>query len=138
MKLTRLCSHAPVAALLPARVGQENQLWKGLRLAKGSSMRAAQDWLQKKTSFSIPLFFGRGLLQYTFGFMPYRTPITVCVGKPLACPAFLGEGADGRDPPRKLVQEMHAKYLEALKKLYDDNKVELTPEGYEPPELVYH
>ena len=28
MKLTRLCSHAPVAALLPARVGQRSGGWR--------------------------------------------------------------------------------------------------------------
>ena len=39
------------------------------------------DQLYKKIGLTIPLFYGRGVFQYSFGFMPYRLPITT-VGEP--------------------------------------------------------
>jgi len=34
--------------------------------------RRLQNWLQKTMSFSLPLFYGRGVFNYDFGVLPRR------------------------------------------------------------------
>lgn len=71
--------------------------------------------LQKKLGFAIPLIHGRGYFNYHFGILPHRRPIVVVVGAPLEVPKI-------EKPTPQQVDEWHAKYVEALKKLFDENK----------------
>ena len=47
---------------------------------RGSFVRSIQEKIVDKIRWPFPFFFGRGIFQYTFGFLPRRHPITV-VGK---------------------------------------------------------
>ena len=67
----------------------ENDIFDQVENSPGSWLHWFQDQLLKTTRFSIPLFYGRGVFQYSFGFMPYRRPITT-VGEPR--PGLGGEG----------------------------------------------
>nr|XP_008514122.1 PREDICTED: 2-acylglycerol O-acyltransferase 2 isoform X5 [Equus przewalskii] len=82
------------AALVPMFSFGENDLFDQVENSPGSWLRWIQDKLQKTTSFSFPLFHGRGIFQYSFGFIPYRQPITTVAtahlwvlqwGSPLQC-----------------------------------------------------
>ncbi|EGW31235.1 uncharacterized protein SPAPADRAFT_72087 [Spathaspora passalidarum NRRL Y-27907] len=37
--------------------------------------------------FTIPFFSARGVFIYDFGFLPYRTPINICMGRPIYIPS---------------------------------------------------
>lgn len=46
-----------------------------------------QQWMKKNFQFTIPFFSARGVFIYDFGFLPYRNPINICLGKPIHIPA---------------------------------------------------
>ena len=59
----------------------ENEIYDQVENSPGTWLCWFQDGLQKIMGGSIPLFYGRGVFQYSFGLMPYRQPITT-VGEP--------------------------------------------------------
>merc|ERR1719229_1613806 len=80
---------------------------------EGSRLRKFQEWMKAATTFTLPMFHGRGIFQYTYGLIPYRKPVNVVVGSPIPVPKI-------ESPTDEQVQEYHAKYIAALQKLYDD------------------
>ena len=89
-------------------------------------MRRMQEWFEKVFSYSPPMFHGRGVFQYTYGIVPFRKPITVVVGEPIPVEKV-------ENPTDEQVQELHAKYLDGLKDVYNkyndkygDTNVKLT------------
>ena len=67
-------------------------------------------WLQKTTGIALPIFHGRFLTP-----LPYKVPIRVLIGKPIATPQ---PNTKGERPDEELVKEYHRKYVEALKDLH--------------------
>lgn len=63
------------ASLVPVYSFGENELFEQLENPKGSFLRACQNKFQKYLSFAPPLFFGRGILPNTVGFLPHKVPI---------------------------------------------------------------
>ncbi|KAJ1350175.1 hypothetical protein KIN20_005903 [Parelaphostrongylus tenuis] len=82
---------------------------------KGSLLRRFQTWFKELTSISIPLFYGRGLLQLNFGFMPHRRPINTVVGAPISVSKVTA-------PTAEEVSRLHNLYCEALIELFETNK----------------
>ena len=58
--------------LVPVFSFGENDLFQQISNDQGTLLRRIQKVLQKYMGFSIPLFHGRGVFNYTFGLMPYR------------------------------------------------------------------
>lgn len=81
----------------------------------GSKVRAFQDAVKKITGVAPALFIGRGFLQYSFGLIPRRYPITTVVGEPIATIA-------SNEPTNKQVDELHEQFTEALIKLFEEHK----------------
>ncbi len=79
----------------------------------GSALRKFQDLYEKLFAYPLPIIYGRGLFQYHVGFIPYRKPITVVVGKPVNVPKI-------EFPTVEDINEYHDKYVAALKDLYDE------------------
>jgi len=50
---------------------------------EGSKLRSFQTWFKSRFLFTLPMFYGRGMFQYSFGLMPFRRPLTVVVGEPI-------------------------------------------------------
>ncbi|CAE7583083.1 DGAT2B [Symbiodinium natans] len=86
--------------------------------------RRLQLWLQKQLGFGIPFFFGRaltgGVLHRVFGMnrgvMPLRMPVQSVVGRPIHVDAPVPK------PTQEQIDELHARYVEELRKIYDDWK----------------
>ena len=77
-----------------------------------------RQWLQKKTGIALPIFHGRW-----FTTLPYPVPIKMLVGEPIYTPKPQqntdGDGSSSSyRPPPELVDEYHAKYVEALKDIH--------------------
>lgn len=68
-------------------------------------------WIQKNTGIAIPLFHGRWGTP-----LPYKTPIKVLIGNPIDVPINTSRDTKIADP--KLVDELHAKYILAVKELH--------------------
>lgn len=69
------------AALVPIFSFGENDAFDQVENLPGSWLRWCQDRLQRIMGISLPLFHGQGVFQHSFGFLPYRRPITT-VGEP--------------------------------------------------------
>lgn len=52
--------------------------------------------------FTFPVAYGRGVFQYSFGFMPHRRPLNVVIGSPLDIPKQ-------EDPTKKEIEKWHKK-----------------------------
>lgn len=74
-----------------------------------------QDIVKKYTGVAPAFFYGRGFLQYSFGLIPRRHPITTVVGAPI-------EANQNHTPTNKEIDELHEKFIEALVKLFEDHK----------------
>jgi len=100
------------AALVPVISFGETDLWDQVA---NTTLRRVQEWLCHHLTFSLPLIKGRGVFQYSYGFLPHRRPVTVVVGAPLPCPRV-------PDPSQEQVDEYHALYLVRLRELFDAHK----------------
>lgn len=67
----------------------EADIYNILQPKPGSFGDIFQKWLKKHFAFTIPFFSARGVFIYDFGFLPYRNPINVCIGKPIYIPSNL-------------------------------------------------
>ncbi|EGV60396.1 DAGAT-domain-containing protein [Yamadazyma tenuis ATCC 10573] len=82
-----------------------------------------QKWLKKNFSFTLPFFSARGIFIYDFGFLPYRNPINVCIGRPIYVPPNLRSKV-----PQELLDHYHKLYVDELKRVFEENKCKF---GYE-------
>ncbi|KAG8689680.1 diacylglycerol O-acyltransferase 1, partial [Ceratobasidium sp. 395] len=71
------------ADLVPVFSFGENDIYEQLSNEKGTTVYKLQKKFQSVFGFTLPLFHGRGLLNYNFGLMPYRRPIVSVVGRPI-------------------------------------------------------
>ncbi len=99
--------------LVPAFCFGENFVYGQAPNPEGSKLRRFQKWFEKNMSFSPPIFYGRGIFQYNFGFIPHRRPLNVVVGEPIPVPKV-------EEPTSEDIVRLHDKYVEALKALYKE------------------
>ncbi|KAJ3048039.1 Diacylglycerol O-acyltransferase 2 [Rhizophlyctis rosea] len=108
------------ASLVPVFSFGENDIWDQVNNPPGSTVLRLQQWFQRNATFSPPLFFGRGIFNYSFGLLPHRRPITTVVGKPIDCPKV-------DEPTIELMQEYHKKYTDALVQLFEEHREKYGP-----------
>lgn len=98
------------ALLIPVISFGENELFQQL---EHPLIRNFQNLWERTFGFSTPFFFGRGIFNYRFGWLPRRIPITTVIGPPIS--------VEKREmPSEQEVLELRAKYIQALEKLYND------------------
>jgi len=71
------------ADLVPVFSFGENDIFDQLSNRKRSKLRTIQKRFQATFGFTLPIFFGRGIFNYTIGMMPFRHPIVSVVGRPI-------------------------------------------------------
>lgn len=76
-------------------------------------MTTTRRWLQKKFHVALPIFHGRWCTP-----LPYKQPLRVLIGKPIVTPTPV---VKGERPDEALVDEYHAKYMEALSALHAEH-----------------
>ncbi|CAH1118870.1 unnamed protein product [Phaedon cochleariae] len=82
---------------------------------EGSMLRNFQEKIRKWIGLAPVLPVGRGFFQYSFGIIPRRRPVTTVVGKPLDVPKI-------ENPSREEVEEYHAKFVQCLTELFEEQK----------------
>ena len=105
--------------LVPCFAFGENDLFMQTVAPEGSFLRRVQDAFRKVFTFSTPMFWGRGVFNYSFGILPRRQPVTVVVGAPIEI-----EGGPRESPSTEDIQSLHAQYVEALVDLFEKHKLE--------------
>jgi len=115
--------------LVPTFTFGENELFRqALNNPPGSKLRAWQLWVQSKTGLMPPvIFYGRGIFNESFGFLPHRVPLITVVGSPIPV-------EKNPNPSQEEINELHQRYMYELKKLFDGYKVQC---GYPDLEIEF-
>jgi len=71
------------ADLVPVFSFGENDIYQQMPNQKGTSVYTLQKQFQNVFGFTLPLFHGRGLLNYNLGLLPYRRRIVSVIGRPI-------------------------------------------------------
>ncbi|CAM9418010.1 unnamed protein product [Rangifer tarandus platyrhynchus] len=104
------------AALVPIFSFGENDIYDQVENSPDTWLCWFQDGLQKIMGGSIPLFYGHGVFQYSFGLMPYRRRITTMVGKPI-------EVQKMPHSSQEEVDRLHQCYMQKLENLFEAHKL---------------
>lgn len=118
------------AQLVPVYSFGENELYDQAAASEQSLLRRLQLRMLSVLGWTLPLFRGRGVFQYTYGFMPHRHPVHTVVGAPILVERVA-------EPTREQVDALHARYCEALVKLFEDNRDKYGGELYRDKTLKF-
>ncbi|TPX32555.1 hypothetical protein SmJEL517_g04351 [Synchytrium microbalum] len=102
------------AALVPVFTFGENDLYYQTTPERNPKIASLQSWFQKATGFSFPFGMGK------FGWIPLRRKIVSVVGAPIHV-------IKQDNPSQEYIDELHAKYIQSLAKLYDTYKDTYAP-----------
>lgn len=116
------------ASLVPMYGFGENNLYENLAV-ESQRIRYWQRRIQRILTFAPLLVAGRGVFSYSGGFIPHRRPISVVVGEPIPV------GQPVKEPSQKQIDEVHAKYKEAVIRIFETYKGIYDPKA-EPIEFV--
>mmetsp|Transcript_82607 Transcript_82607/g.181633 ORF Transcript_82607/g.181633 Transcript_82607/m.181633 type:complete len:560 (+) Transcript_82607:140-1819(+) len=106
------------ADLVPCFGFGENDIFETVK--PSSLVRKIQLKAYKLMSFSMPLFYGRGVFTYNMGMLPFRRPLTVVVGDPILTEKTA-------EPTKEQIDELKEKYIAALRQLHKDWAPRLEP-----------
>lgn len=102
-------------SLVPAISFGENSIFEQVQYEAGSFGRKLQDTFKWYTGVSPVHFNGRGFLQYNFGFIPRRHPITMVIGAPIKLEKNI-------NPSNEMVEEIHQLFCKQLIELFETHK----------------
>ncbi|XP_064455632.1 2-acylglycerol O-acyltransferase 2-like isoform X2 [Ornithodoros turicata] len=103
------------ADLVPVFSFGENDIFSQVKNPPGSILRRFQESCKRLTTVSPVVFYGRGIFQYNYGYLPYRSRIVTVVGKPISV-------AKVEEPTQEQVDSLHRKYVDQLKELFEEHK----------------
>ncbi|CAL9737327.1 diacylglycerol O-acyltransferase 1 [Monosporozyma servazzii] len=103
-------------SLVPVFGFGETNCFKVYETQEGSILHKIQFWFKQKLGFTFPIFFARGLFNYDFGLIPFRTPLNVVLGNPI----YIKEKHD--QPDQSLIEHYHSLYVKELENIYYSNR----------------
>jgi len=103
------------ADLVPVFSFGENDIYEQMPNEKGSTLYNVQKHFQRIFGFTLPMFHGRGILNYNFGLMPYRRTIVSVFGRPIPVQKV-------EKPTKDQVIEIHTQYVAELKRIWEKYK----------------
>ncbi|KDR80878.1 hypothetical protein GALMADRAFT_1112943 [Galerina marginata CBS 339.88] len=103
------------ADLVPVFSFGENDIYQQMPNEKGTTVYALQRKFQSIFGFTLPLFHGRGLLNYNLGLMPYRRQIVAVIGNPIHV-----QQCD--KPTIEEVMRVQTRYIEELTRIWNTYK----------------
>lgn len=114
-------------SLVPAISFGENNLFEVVDHEAGSWGRWIQNKIKHYTKVAPVQFYGRGYLNYDFGLVPKRQPITVVIGEPIKLEKNPKPSVEEIDRVHKIFCEKLIELFETHKSKYVENsdKVEL-------------
>ncbi|KAI6130195.1 diacylglycerol acyltransferase-domain-containing protein [Pisolithus croceorrhizus] len=105
------------ADLVPVFSFGENDIYQQMPNEKGTTIYALQKRFQKMFGFTLPLFHGRGLMNYNLGLLPYRRRIVSVIGRPIRIRKC-------EKPSVEEVTRIQTKYIEELTRIWNTYKDE--------------
>ncbi|EFX04705.1 diacylglycerol acyltransferase [Grosmannia clavigera kw1407] len=105
------------ADLVPVLGFGEVDLYQQLQGDAHPLLHRFQLYVLKAWKFTLPFMRGRGIFNYDYGLMPYRVPLNVVVGRPIA----VDKATPGALDPAE-VERLHGLYVAELQHLWDEHK----------------
>ncbi|SJL13753.1 related to diacylglycerol acyltransferase type 2b [Armillaria ostoyae] len=105
------------ADLVPVFSFGENDIFSQMPNEKGTAIYMFQKKFQAIFGFTLPLFHGRGMLNYNLGLLPYRRRITAVVGRPIPVKRV-------DQPDIEEVRRIQTLYIAELQRIWDAHKDE--------------
>ena len=93
--------------LVPTFVFGETDLYR-----QSGAFSSLQDKVRRLIGISPVIFYGRGFLQNSFGFLPYRKPMYVVVGAPIRVDRI-------PEPSQEDIDNLHSDYVMSVRKLFN-------------------
>jgi len=103
------------ADLVPVFSFGENDIYHQMPNEKGTALYEAQKKFQNVFGFTLPLFHGRGLLNYNFGLMPYRRKIVSVIGRPIHV-------VKNDKPTKEELEAVQSLYIDELFRIWEEYK----------------
>ncbi|GMS79713.1 hypothetical protein PENTCL1PPCAC_1888, partial [Pristionchus entomophagus] len=103
------------ASLVPCFAFGENDIFLQASNKEGTIVRWVQTLVKNMCGVSPVVFHGRGIFNYSFGFMPFRTPLNTVLGAPISVEKT-------EHPTQAQIDELHTLYIQRLTELYEENK----------------
>ncbi|KAF7317850.1 Diacylglycerol o-acyltransferase [Mycena kentingensis (nom. inval.)] len=103
------------ADLVPVFSFGENDIYEQMPNEPGTTVYKLQQKFKAVFGFTLPLFHGRGLLNYNLGLMPYRRQIVAVIGRPI--PVTRTE-----NPTLEEVMAVQKLYIEELERIWHTYK----------------
>ncbi|RKF62151.1 Diacylglycerol O-acyltransferase 2A [Erysiphe neolycopersici] len=116
------------ADLVPVLGFGENDLYDQVHPIEYPKIHRIQLLFKKLLGFTIPLFHARGIFNYDIGWMPYRKPLNIVVGRPILVRQNL-------NPEAEEIDRVHKQYIQELERMWEAWKDMAAPNRKE--ELIY-
>jgi 2-acylglycerol O-acyltransferase 2 len=100
--------------LVPVLAFGENDLYSHVDSEKYPSVQKVQRILKDATGWEMPLFFGQGIRNGSWGFLAYRRPIDIVVGRPIEV------NAEVEEPGDEEIDRVHELYLRELERMWEE------------------
>lgn len=107
------------ADLVPVLAFGENDLYDQIDSVEHPWVYKSQMLIKKAAGFTVPLFHARGIFNYDVGLMPYRRAVNIVVGRPIE---VVQQGTKDNKVDEAYLDEVHARYVEELVRLWDTYK----------------
>ncbi|TFY56842.1 hypothetical protein EVJ58_g7399 [Rhodofomes roseus] len=105
------------ADLVPVFSFGENDIYEQMPNDPGTSVYTLQKKFQNVFGFTLPLFHGRGLLNYNLGLLPYRRRIVAVIGHPIHVEKC-------EKPTLEEITHIQQLYIEELMRIWHTHKDE--------------
>jgi len=105
------------ADIVPVLGFGENDLYDQLSPKTHPMVHKFQMFCLKVFKFTLPALYGRGVINYDIGLMPYRRPMNIVVGKPIKV-------MQSATPEQAEIDRLHHLYVAELQKIWDTYKNE--------------
>ncbi|TDL23700.1 DAGAT-domain-containing protein [Rickenella mellea] len=103
------------ADLVPVFSFGENDIFQQMPNEKGTFVYNLQKKFQTVFGFTLPLFHGRGMLNYNLGLMPYRRRIVSVIGRPINV-------EKSERPTTEQIQAVQKLYIDELYRIWETYK----------------
>ncbi|EJD07520.1 diacylglycerol-acyltransferase [Fomitiporia mediterranea MF3/22] len=103
------------ADLVPVFSFGENDIFEQMPNERGTLLYTLQKRFQAMFGFTLPLFHGRGMLNYNLGLMPYRRRIVSVIGRPINVEKT-------EKPTLEQIHAVQKLYIEELYRIWDAYK----------------
>jgi len=105
------------ADLVPVFSFGENDIYQQMPNEKGTTLYKIQKKFQNVFGFTLPLFHGRGILNYHWGLLPYRRRIIAVIGRPVHVQKM-------SNPTVEQIREVQEAYIAELMRIWNTYKDE--------------